>query len=207
MQLPIGQRRVWETLVRHHQQSGTMPTARDLTGLLKMTRQSLGQHLDALASKGLIDLERRGSGKPVLVSFTAKGKVLARMGIPLLGSIAAGPLGEAQSEYRGLLALPTKPGYFALSVEGDSMADYFVEGDVVIVFGTHEVSRGQIAAVHHQGKTTLKYVYPRGRTIELKPHNPRHPELKLPASEVQIQGVYHSMIRGKLIGELLEVDM
>lgn len=184
-----------------------MPVAQDLTAGLKMTRQSLSQQLGVLKNKGLIGLEHQGTGKPVLISFTHQGKAQAKLGIPLLGDIAAGPLSEAHSEYRGMLALPGKPGYYGITVQGDSMADYFLEGDVVIVYGTHEVRKGQIAAVYHQGKTTLKYVYPRGRTVELKPHNPKHPELRLPAREVEIQGIYHSMIRGKLIADLLEVDM
>ncbi|WP_253729535.1 hypothetical protein [Thermus scotoductus] len=50
--LPPGQRRVLQAasdLVRH----GLSPTARDLTTLLGLRPQTLRQHLEALARKGL----------------------------------------------------------------------------------------------------------------------------------------------------------
>jgi len=87
------------------------------------------------------------------------------------------------------------------------MAEFALENDIVIVKNTPEVKPGQIAAVYYLGRTTLKYVYHKGAQVELRAHNPRYPPIVLPARDLRVQGVYDSLIRGRLISELLEVVM
>lgn len=77
------------------------------------------------------------------------------------------------------------------------MAEYLLEGDVVVVERGVRPRRGEIAAVLHEGRTTLKYVYPEGEWVVLKPHNPAYPALRLPAGEVEVQGVFRFLLRGK----------
>lgn len=207
MSLSKGQQRVMEQIARLYRQLGRLPRVPELSAALGYSYQAVRAHLSALERKGFLEVVSHGQGRASELRPTLAGRALLGLGIPLLGSIPAGRLGEATQEIRGLLALPRRPGYYALLVEGDSMADYFVEGDVVIVKATPEVQQGQIAAVYHEGRTTLKYVYRRGSRVELRAHNPLYPPLVLPARELQVQGVYDSLLRGRLISELLEVVM
>jgi repressor LexA len=207
MQLTKGQQRVIQQMSRLKQKQGRMPSVPELSAALGYSYQALRQHLGELERKGLLEVVSRGKGRTSEIIPTLQGKSLLGLGIPLLGQIAAGRLEDAAQDLRGLLALPSKPGFYALVVEGDSMADYLVENDIVIVRATSEFRQGQIAAVYYQGRTTLKYVYRKGARAELRPHNPRYPPIVLPASELQVQGVYDSLIRGGLISELLEVVM
>jgi len=194
--LPPGQARVLQAiagLVRR----GLSPTAHDLTRALGIRPQSLRQHLEALERKGLLRLHPTGHGRPTHLELTPAGKLLLGLSIPLVGSIPAGPLEASSEELAGLIALPGRPGLYALVVEGDSMAEYLLEGDVVVVEKGPRPRPGEIAALLHEGKTTLKYVYPQGKRIVLKPHNPAYPTLELPAEEVEVQGVFRLLLRGR----------
>lgn len=194
--LPPGQARVLQAiagLVRR----GLSPTAHDLTRALGIRPQSLRQHLEALERKGLLRLHPTGHGRPTHLELTPAGKLLLGLSIPLVGSIPAGPLEASSEELAGFIALPGRPGLYALVVEGDSMAEYLLEGDVVVVEKGPRPRPGEIAALLHEGKTTLKYVYPQGKRIVLKPHNPAYPTLELPAEEVEVQGVFRLLLRGR----------
>ena len=196
MRLPPGQRRVLEALSALVRE-GLTPTAHDLTRALGLRPQSLRQHLEALERKGLLRLYPGGHGRPTHLELTPEGRLLGGLAIPLVGRIPAGPLEANREEVEGLLLLPGKPHLFALVVEGDSMAEYLLEGDVVVVERGAQPRPGEVAALLHEGRTTLKYVYPKGDRVVLKPHNPAYPTLELPAGEVEIQGVFRFLLRGQ----------
>ena len=194
--LPAGQKRVFLEVARLLRQ-GLSPTAHDLTRALGLRPQTVRQHLEALARKGLVVLYPQGHGRPTHVELTPEGRLLAGLAIPVVGRVPAGPLEGALEEVEGLIPLPARPNLFALVVEGDSMAEYLLDGDVVVVERGVRPRRGEIAAVLHEGKTTLKYIYPEGDMVVLKPHNPAYPTLRLPASEVEVQGVFRFLLRGR----------
>ncbi|MFN4073925.1 MAG: LexA family protein [Thermus sp.] len=196
MKLPPGQKRVLEALSALVRE-GISPTAHDLTKALGLRPQSLRQHLEALRRKGLLRLYPGGHGRPTHLELTPEGRLLAGLAIPLVGRIPAGPLEANGEEVEGLLLLPGKPHLFALVVEGDSMAEYLLEGDLVVVERGPKPRPGEVAAVLHEGRTTLKYVYPKGDRVVLRPHNPAYPTLELPAEEVEIQGVFRFLLRGR----------
>ena len=194
--LPAGQKRVFLEVARLLRQ-GLSPTAHDLTRALGLRPQTVRQHLEALARKGLLVLYPQGHGRPTHVELPREGRLLAGLAIPVVGRVPAGPLEEALEEVEGLIPLPARPNLFALVVEGDSMAEYLLDGDVVVVERGVRPRRGEIAAVLHEGKTTLKYIYLEGDMVVLKPHNPAYPTLRLPASEVEVQGVFRFLLRGR----------
>ncbi len=194
--LPEGQARVLKAVAQFARE-GHSPTAHDLLPRLAIRHQSLRQHLEALEKKGLVVLHRHGHGRPTRVELTPEGRLAAGVAIPVLGRIAAGRPAEAWEEVEGILPLSGRRGLFALKVVGDSMAEFFLDGDIVVVERGPLRHPGEIAAVMYQGETTLKYVYPDGDRVVLKPHNPRFPTLELPADEVEIQGVYRFLLRGE----------
>ncbi len=194
--LPEGQKRVLLEAARLLRQ-GLSATAHDLTRALGLRPQTVRQHLEALARKGLVVLHPQGHGRPTHVELTPEGRLLTGLAIPVLGRVTAGPLEEALGELEGLIPFPGRPNLFALVVEGDSMAEYLLDGDLVVMEWGAKPRRGEIAAVLHEGRTTLKYVYPEGKEVVLKPHNPAYPTLRLPASEVEVQGVFRFLLRGR----------
>jgi repressor LexA len=128
-----------------------------------------------------------------------------QQGLPLLGCITAGPLAEvlqgADTFVQGLEdVLPYKTGDFLLTVQGDSMiGDGIHNGDRVLVRPNIQLHNGEIAAVHvgEEYCATLKHVHfeQSGKVVKLRASNPAYADIRVPAAEVRIVGVYRGLIR------------
>ncbi len=180
---------------------GTRPDVSTLARELDVHHSTVQGHLQALADKGVIRLEKRGVGrKPTIELRSARG-------VPLLGSIPAGPLEGALEHPEGYLALPFGPDHFALRIKGDSMAEPIQNADVVILRRTPEFRSGEVCAVRVNGdEATLKYVerYPTDASLLLlRPHNPAYDPVEVPAKETIIAGVYRGLLRGDAASVLL----
>lgn len=207
MNLPKGQQRIWEALLKFYLKSGVLPYPLELARELKLDRKGVLQHLNALQDKGLLEIEPRGRGLPAVLSFTLTGKLKANLGIPLLGTIQAGPLSTATQEVRGMIRLPGKPGYFALEINGESMSPWLQSKDIAIVKSESLSYQGQVAVVRYHDETTFKKVYPVDHKLRLESINPDYPSFTVPADEVEVKAVYSSHFGGELAKELLEVFM
>ncbi|MFO8149666.1 MAG: LexA family transcriptional regulator, partial [Trueperaceae bacterium] len=195
------QHKVYERLREHHRRTGALPDLSELARGLGITYVTLKQHLEALAHKGYLTFEGRGRGRSPIVTLPA-----AATGVPLLGSIPAGPLSEAVADAEGFLPLPgLDERHFALRVRGDSMADLIQAGDVVLLERTPPVRDGLICAVRVSGDdVTLKYLEREGRDrFRLRAHNPDYPDLRVAAADVQVDGVYRGLLRGEVLDVLL----
>jgi len=124
-------------------------------------------------------------------------------GIPLLGTVPAGPLAEAVEEAEE--TLPVSPGYFgggplfALRVRGESMKNVGIfDGDLAVLRQQPTVEHGQIAVVQIDDEATLKRVLYTATGLILKAENPAVPDKTVVANEraqVVIGGVYLGLIR------------
>jgi len=194
------QRKIYERLTELFMRSGEMPNLSDLAREIGITYMTLQQHLKALAKKGYLSFESRGRGRTPIVR-------ILRLGIPILGSITAGSLEDRLQEPEGFLALygGVSQDSFALRVDGESMSDLIQDSDVVILQKQQPRRSGEICAVYVEDShtTTLKYVeWENGKgknELVLRPHNQDFPTIKVPASEVMINGVYQGLLRGELI--------
>jgi repressor LexA len=209
--LPPGQHRIWQALLATSLQ-GRSPNLAELARQLGLSRSVVVRQLAALERKGWLELHRRGRRFEVGIRLTPVGLAQSGQGIPVLGSIAAGPLGTPDTEFRGLIPIPNQHGLFGLFVGSDSMSERFMPGDLVLLRPGLKPRKGQVAAIYHQGETTLKYVEPHGHKVFLVPHNPDYPLIELPANDLVVQAVHEpddGLIRGKhLIAAILEgVDM
>lgn len=200
--LPPAQQRVYDRLVDHHSRHGELPELSELARQMQLHYVSLKQHLVALHKKGYLTFESRGHGRSPLLQLHP-----AATGVPLLGSIPAGPLSEAVAQADEYLALAGVRGAsFALRVQGDSMAD-LIQADDVVVFEKRKPFRGgEICAVRlGESDVTLKYVdFIKPDLVTLRPHNPDFEPLTAPAGDVTIEGVYLGLIRGNVLPALLE---
>lgn len=179
---------------------GELPDLATLARELELHHSTVQEHLQALAADGFIQLERRGVGRKPLIRLRGQG-------VPLVGSIPAGPLSDALEHPEGYLALPFGPEHFALRVKGDSMAEPIQDGDVVILRRTPEFRSGEVCAVRVNGdEATLKYVeryQGDASLLLLRPHNPVYDPVEVSAQETFIAGVYRGLLRGDALNVLL----
>lgn len=200
--LPPAQRRVYQRLLDYYGKNGDLPDLSDFARQLQMHYVSLKQHLVALDRKGHLKFESRGRGRSPLLKLPP-----GVTGIPVLGSIPAGPVSEALPHADGYLPLGTlRNASFALRIHGDSMADLIQHDDVVIFEKRQPHRSGEICAVRIQeNDVTLKYVdFNQPDSVTLRPHNPHYDEQTVSAGELSIEGVYLGLLRGDVLGALLE---
>lgn len=167
---------------------------------------SLAPTLRLLEHNGHLAIQGGGAkGRSRVVRLTPQGRfALGLGGVPLLGSIPAGPLQEALAEPDAILEehefLPCQPGDFLLRVKGDSMVgDGILDGDKVLLRPNIECRHREIAAVlvGDAHEATLKRVLfdlPH-RRVMLRASNPKYPDFTASADEVKIAGVFRGLIR------------
>ena len=165
---------------------------------------SLTATLKIMERNGLITIKGGGAkGRSRMVTLTSRGRqALGAGGLPVLGSIPAGPLSEAVAQADDVREpgdlLPWKEGDFLLRVRGDSMiGDGIFDRDLVLIRPAAEVRPGEIAAVQvgDDHEATLKHVHPNGNTVTLRASNPQYADLTVPAKTVKIAGVFRGLIR------------
>ena len=118
------------------------------------------------------------------------------IGVPIMGSIAAGGLIESYSDVQENLDFSDilkKKDVFALTVNGDSMIEAFIaDGDMVLMEPIRDsisLRNGTIVSALVPGLgTTLKYFFKRGNKIFLEAANPSYEPIELNIDEVTFQG-------------------
>jgi repressor LexA len=202
--LSPAQRRVYERLRDHAARTGATPDLAEFARELGIHYVSLKQHLQALDDKGWITFESRGRGRSPRLELPAEAT-----GVPVLGSIPAGPLAEAVAHAEAWLPIPGLHGRgFALRVAGDSMADLIQDGDVVLLEKRPTRRSGEICAVRvGDDEVTLKYLDRLGGDRwALRPHNPDYPTLQVAGREIEVEGVYRGLLRGGVVDALAVRD-
>lgn len=167
---------------------------------------SLTATLRIMERNGFLVIQGGGEkGRSRVVRLTSRARfALGAGGIPLLGTIPAGPLEEAFAQADEIIEtadlLPYREGDFFLRVRGDSMAgDGILDGDWVLLRPNLGVQHGEIAAllVGEAHETTLKRVFfvPEKSEIILRASNPRYPDLVVNAEDVKVAGIFRGLIR------------
>ena len=118
------------------------------------------------------------------------------LGVPIMGSVAAGGLIETYSDVNENLDLSEvlqKKDVFALTVNGDSMIDACIaDGDMVLmepIKDYYSLRNGTIVSAMVPGLgTTLKYFTKKGKKIYLEAANQSYEPIELNLDEVVFQG-------------------
>ena len=200
-ELTPAQQRVLDYIVGFSERNGgRFPRGSQIANEFGFTSSSSAyEHLLVLERKGYVAAPKSGGWR----RYSLTGKATSRRrGLPLAGSIPAGPTwyGEdAEVEWLDHVAdlFPdTQPGDYLLSVDGDSMAGAGLHSGMLALMRPDIVPRpGAICAVWVAGDGgTLKRVYADGEYVRLVPENPRYEERRVGAEEVSIQGVLLSAI-------------
>lgn len=167
---------------------------------------SLTPTLKILERKGVVEIIGGGKQRAYrMVRLTAKGRGLMGLGggIPLLGSIPAGPLQEAIADPEEIMEvgdmLKHRAGDFLLRAAGDSMTgDGIFNGDLVLLRPQIEVQQGEIAAVHagENFESTLKHVHFEKGQVRLRAGNPAYRDILIPLAEWRgVAGVFRGLVR------------
>ena len=206
MQLPKAQQAVWKAITEHVRREGALPAPQALSERFGTHITTVSQHLRALETKGLLEIESRGVGRSPILRLTLHGRALAGLlGLPVLGSIPAGALSEAIQHPIGFLPNIRQPGWFGLRVSGESMAHEIRDRDIVILQSEAEPRQGQVCAVRvDDDQSTLKYLSWRAGKARLRPHNPDYPTLIVPLERVRVDGVFRGLLRGEIAQAWME---
>jgi repressor LexA len=152
-------------------------------------------HLKALINKGAIEIFANASRGIRIIEPEAQG-------IPVVGRVAAGEpiLAEENIEdhYDISPTLFHPRADYLLRVSGTSMKDVgILNGDLLAVHRTTEVSSGQIVVARVDDEVTVKRFRRRGNKVRLLPENERFKpiEVDLREQELVIEGLAVGVLR------------
>ncbi|GGQ49831.1 transcriptional repressor LexA [Couchioplanes azureus] len=161
---------------------GYPPSTREIGDAVGLaSASSVSRHLRVLEER---DFLRRGRSATRPVDIRMFLQPTARraedtVGVPLVGTIAAGSPMPAQEDAEETLTLPRdlvgRGELFCLRVRGDSMVDAAIcDGDIVVVRRQSEAYQGDIVAAMIDEEATVKVFRRRGGHVLLEPRNPAY---------------------------------
>ncbi|MEU4563777.1 transcriptional repressor LexA [Actinoplanes sp. NPDC023936] len=164
---------------------GYPPSTRELGEAVRLSPSTVSRHLRLLEEHGYLT-RGRSMTRPIdvrmfLGDISEKSEKGNTVGVPLLGTIAAGSpiLAEAEPDADEVLNLPRdlvgRGTLFSLRVQGDSMIDAAIcDGDIVVVRQQPDAYNGDIVAAMIDEEATVK-VFRRTRGhVLLEPRNPAY---------------------------------
>ena len=174
---------------------GAPPTRAEIASAFGFASHNAAEeHLKALAKKGVIVLEP-GSARGI--------RLVEQLGLPLIGSVAAGSPILAVENVQGRYAVDAslfKPlADFLLRVRGLSMIDAgILDGDLLAVHRSSDAHNGQIVVARLDDEVTVKRFRQHGHVIELVAENPDFEPIIVDtrARAVAIEGIAVGLIRG-----------
>lgn len=155
-------------------------------------------HLKALLRKGAIEMYA-GSSRGIRIVEDEN------LGLPVVGQVAAGNPILAEENIEDHYLVDAEVFYptadYLLRVKGTSMRDVgILNGDLLAVHRTQDVSSGQIIVARLGDEVTVKRFRRRGNKVRLMPENPDFDpiEVNLRDEEFTIEGLAVGVIRNEL---------
>lgn len=180
------QLRIYDFIVAYMRKEGMPPTNREIGQAMKIASTGhVDYHLSMLEKKNYIVREPKKSRGIKLVQQTP-------MGIPIVGSIAAGSPIETYVEPGQVLEVSQnvdQQNTYALEVKGDSMIeDHICSGDYVVIKPQPSCQNGDIVvAVHlleeNKSSATLKRIFLEHDHVRLQPANSDMEPIYVPKRE------------------------
>ena len=198
--LTARQREILEFIRDYRREHGISPTHREIRERFGYSSYgTVHKHLRLLEQKGY--LKRHWNQKRGVELTRPAAEVGAAERVPYFGVIAAGrPIeaiaGDEQVTVPEQLLAGRAERHYVLRVVGDSMIDEGIhEGDFVVVQEQRQAEPGQMVVALWGEEATLKRYYPEGDTVRLQPANPRMQAIRVPASELRLQGIVVGLMR------------
>ena len=176
---------------------GAPPTRMEIASAFGFASPNAAEdHLKALAKKGAIVLEP-GSARGI--------RLVEQLGLPLIGSVAAGSPILAVENVQGRYALDahlfSPRADFLLRVRGLSMIEAgILDGDLIAVHRTQDARDGQIVVARLAEDVTVKRLKRRNGFVELIAEKPEFDTIVVDPerTDFAIEGVAVGLIRGAI---------
>lgn len=197
------QKMILEFITEYHRRHGIAPTHREIRDHFGYSSYgTVYKHLKLLQEKGYLHRDWNQKRGLELLRTIPGGSVDVELEVPFLGLIAAGQPIEAISSGERL-AVPSHlfdgrtEDHYVLRVAGDSMIQEGIhDGDFVVVLRRERARSGEMIVALIDGiEATLKRFFPEGDMIRLQPANPTMLPIRVPARDVQVQGVVVGLMR------------
>lgn len=201
MALTKRQRQLLDLIADFRDEQGYCPSYEEIArGLQLASLATVHKHITALEHKGYLKRGFNQSRSLELAPKFLQERQRTRLGVPLLGRIAAGAPVEAmeQREELHFADFVGNGNTYALEVRGDSMIeDHICDGDLILLERIPEARDGDIVVALVGGsETTLKRFYREpGGIIRLQPANSALKPILAPSRDVQIQGRLLAVLR------------
>jgi repressor LexA len=174
--------------------TGMPPTRAEIADALGFRSANAAEdHLKALARKGAIEL-LPGASRGI--------RLVEEDGLPVVGRVAAGSpilaVEHIEDRYQVDPDVFHPRADYLLRVRGMSMRDAgILNGDLLAVSQTSEVSNGQIVVARLEDEVTVKRFRRRGRQVTLLPENPDYSpiEVDLREQSLVIEGLGVGILR------------
>lgn len=185
------QREIFEFISSYLSKHGYPPTVREIGKAVGLHSSStVHAHLSKLEGLGVL---RRDPTKPRAIEvLIERAKRVARPGLPLVGSVAAGEPVLAEENIEEYLEVPSviggDSGDYVLKVKGESMIDAgILEGDFVVVRPADTARNGEIVvALVGDDEATVKRYFREKDHVRLQPENKAMKPIK--SREVSLLG-------------------
>ncbi|MCL2524063.1 MAG: transcriptional repressor LexA [Betaproteobacteria bacterium] len=199
MKLTPRQQEILDFIKNSLEMLGAPPTRAEIAQAFGFASANAAEdHLKALAKKGVIILEP-GSARGI--------RLVEQLGLPLIGSVAAGSpilaVENVQGRYVLDAGLFSPRADFLLRVRGLSMIDAGIfDGDLLAVHKTDQVRDGQIVVARLGEEVTVKRLDRGGGQIRLLAENPDFAPIVIEPGMVEfaIEGIAVGLIRGAIGG-------
>ncbi|MDX6615249.1 MAG: repressor LexA [Solirubrobacterales bacterium] len=192
------QREIFEFIRSYLSSHGYPPTVREIGKAVGLHSSStVHAHLAKLEGLGVL---KRDPTKPRAIEvLIEKAKRVARPGVPLVGSVAAGEPVLAEENIEEYMEVPSviggEGGDYVLRVRGDSMVDAgIIDGDFVVVRPADTARNGEIVvALVGEDEATVKRYFREKDHVRLQPENKSMKPIR--SREVSLLGKVVGMFR------------
>lgn len=181
--LPEKQKKILDFIRAQHASTGVYPSVREIAAHMEFkSTNTVDYHLRRLEQTGVLARGGRRARSFVNVGPAADKPARRatnsheRVGIPIIGRVAAGAPILAEQHYDGMVNFSNyfhcDDQTFALRVQGESMIEAGIQdGDLVIVRHQAGIDNGEIGVAVIDGEATVKRIYDEGKTWRLQPEN------------------------------------
>jgi repressor LexA len=202
MDLTKRQQEIFDFIKSYSAKYGYPPTVRDIGKAVGLASSStVHAHLANLEKVGLL---RRDPSKPRAIELldravdSVRNLVTPSVGLPLVGSVAAGQPILAEENIEDHIAVPSEAGgdhgEFLLRVRGDSMINAgMLDGDIVVVQRQETAADGEIVVALVGEEATVKRFYRESDHVRLQPENDHMEPIR--TREVQLVGKVVGLLR------------
>ena len=182
------------------EENGFPPSVREIGRQFGIYPATVQDHISALERKGCLQ-KKRFQSRTLSVPASSRRAAADRLGIPIVGKVAAGLPLLAQENIEDMIQLPkdwAPAGAFLLKVQGNSMEGaHILDGDYVLVHPQQTAVNGEIVVALIGEEATVKRFHRSEDGITLKAENPKYKPIEIERDEAA-----SFKIVGKVMGVL-----